>query len=59
MRQMTKIIIAHELLEEGINKSQIAKHLDVSRQTIIRWSQAIDMHGPNNFTIHYENYQSK
>ncbi len=42
---MTKIILAHELLEEGLNKSHIAKHLDVSRRTIIRWSQAIDSHG--------------
>ncbi len=39
---MTKIILAHDLLEEGINKSHIANHLDVSRRTIIRWSQAID-----------------
>ncbi len=33
---MTKIILAHELLKEGINKSHIVKHLDVSRRTIIR-----------------------
>lgn len=39
MRQMTKITIAWELLEQGIPKSHIAKHLSVSRQTIIRWSQ--------------------
>ena len=42
---MTKIILAHELLEVGLNKSHIAKHLDVSRRSIIRWSQAIDRHG--------------
>ena len=45
MRQMTKIILAHELLTEGISKSHIAKHLGVSRRTIIRWAQAIDRHG--------------
>jgi len=42
---MTKIILAHELLEEGVSKSHIAKHLDVSRRTIIRWSKAIEEHG--------------
>ena len=42
---MTKIILAHELLEEGISKNRIAKHLGVSRRTIIRWSQAIEEHG--------------
>ena len=33
---MTKIILAQELLEEGVSKSHIAKHLGVSRRTIIR-----------------------
>lgn len=42
---MTKIILANELLEAGISKSHIAKHLGVSRRTIIRWSQAIEEHG--------------
>ncbi|MBT3322708.1 MAG: transposase [Anaerolineae bacterium] len=42
---MTKIIIAYELLEEGVSKSHIAKHLGVSRRTIIRWAQAIEKHG--------------
>jgi len=41
---MTKITIAWELLEQGIAKSHIAKHLGVSRRTIIRWSQAIQEH---------------
>ena len=41
---MTKIFIAYELLEEGISKSHIAKHLGVSRRTIIRWAQAIEKH---------------
>ncbi|MDP2965134.1 MAG: helix-turn-helix domain-containing protein, partial [Pelolinea sp.] len=41
---MTKIVIAWELLEQGIPKSHIAKHLGVSRRTIIRWSQAIQEH---------------
>ena len=41
---MTKIILAYELLEEGIPKSHIAKHLGVSRRTIIRWAKAINHH---------------
>jgi len=55
MRQMTKITIAWELLEQGISKSHIAKHLGVSRRTIIRWSQAIQEHGSlQSFLGHYQ-----
>ena len=43
---MTKIILAYELLGEGVSKSHIAKHLGVSRRTIIRWSQAIEKRRP-------------
>jgi len=42
---MTKIIIAYELLKESVPKSHIAKHLGISRRTIIRWAQAIEKHG--------------
>ncbi len=42
---MTKIILAYELLEAGVSKSHVAKHLGVSRRTIIRWSQSIEEHG--------------
>jgi len=52
---MTKIILAHELLEEGINKSHIAKHLDVSRRTIIRMSQILDRH--SSLEAFLEDYQ--
>lgn len=41
---MTKIILAYELLEKDVSKSHIAKYLDVSRRTIIRWSQEIEKH---------------
>jgi transposase InsO family protein len=55
MRQMTKITIAWELLEQGIPKNHIAKHLGVSRRTIIRWSQAIQEHGDlHSFLDHYQ-----
>ena len=52
---MTKIILAHELLEEGVSKSHIAKHLGISRRTIIRWSQAIEKQG--NLEAFLEYYQ--
>ena len=39
---MTKIVLAHELLEAGVSKSHVAKHLGVTRRTIIRWSQATE-----------------
>jgi len=52
---MTKITIAWELLEQGIPKSHIAKHLGISRRTIIRWSQAIQAHGDlQSFLHHYQ-----
>ena len=47
MRQMTKIIPAFELLEQGISKAQVAERLDVSRRTVIRWAQAIEQSGSN------------
>jgi len=50
---MTKIVLAHELLEEGISKSHIAQHLGVSRRTIIRWSQAIEKHGSLDTFLEY------
>ena len=51
---MTKIILAHELLEAGVSKSHVAKHLGVTRRTIIRWSQAIEKYGSlDGFLEHY------
>ena len=51
---MTKIILAYELMEEGVSKSHIAKYLGVSRRTIIRWSQGIERHGSlGAFLLHY------
>lgn len=51
---MTKIILAHELLEAGVSKSHVAKHLGVTRRTIIRWSQAIEKHNSlDAFLEHY------
>jgi len=42
---MTKIILAYELLEQGISKASIAERLNVSRRTVIRWAQAIEQYG--------------
>jgi len=52
---MTKIILAHELLEQGISKTRIAQRLNVSRRTVIRWAQAIEQHGGlEAFLEHYQ-----
>ncbi len=51
---MTKIILAHELLEAGVSKSHVAKHLGVTRRTIIRGSQAIEKH--NSLDVFLEHY---
>jgi transposase len=52
---MTKIIIAHELLEQGISKRRIAHRLKVSRRTVIRWAQAIEQYG--SVETYLEHYQ--
>ena len=52
---MTKIILAHELLEQGISKTRIAEKLQVSRRTVIRWVQAIEQHG--DLATYLEYYQ--
>ena len=45
MRQKTKIILAHEIVEEDVSNRRIAKLLGVSRRTIIHGSQGIDTDG--------------
>ncbi|MGH2581492.1 MAG: integrase core domain-containing protein [Anaerolineales bacterium] len=52
---MTKIILAWELLEQGLPKAHVAKHLGVSRRTVIRWSQAFEQHG--SLTAFLDRYQ--
>ena len=39
MGQDTKIALAWELLEAGVPKGHIAKRLEISRRTVIRWGQ--------------------
>jgi transposase len=59
MRQMTKIILAHELLEAGVSKSHTAQHLGVSRRTVIRWSQAIEKQGSLDAFLEYYHQAKK
>jgi len=55
MRQETKISLAWELLEAGVPKSHIAQHLELSRRTVIRWSQAFEQAG--SLTAFLDGYQ--
>jgi transposase InsO family protein len=56
MRQLIKIMLTHEMLEQNVPKSHIAKHLEISRRTVIRWSQGIDKHGGvYQFLEHHKN----
>lgn len=52
---MTKIILAYELLEQGMSKAHVAERLDVSRRTVIRWVQAIEQSG--SLDSYLEQYQ--
>lgn len=56
---MTKIIVAHELLERGITQTRVAESLGISRRTVIRWLQAIREHGSREaFLEHYQQAKS-
>lgn len=52
---MTKIILAHELLEQGISQTCVAERLGIARRTVIRWAQAIEASG--NLEAFLERYQ--
>lgn len=52
---MTKIILAHELLEQGMPKTHIAERLKVARRTVIRWAQALEQSG--SLATYLEQYQ--
>ena len=45
MRQDTRIALAWELLEAGVPKGHIAKRLEISRRTVIRWAQGFQETG--------------
>lgn len=52
---MTKIILAYELLAQGMSKTHVAERLEVSRRTVIRWAQAIEQCG--SLDSYLEQYQ--
>ncbi len=54
MRQETKISLTWELLEARVPKSHIAKRLEVSRRTVIRWSQTFQQAG--SLTVFLDGY---
>lgn len=45
MEQKTKIILAWELHEQGVSNSQIAKRLEVNRETANRWIKGVQENG--------------
>ncbi len=42
VKQTSKIVLAWDLLQEGVPKGRIADHISVSRRTVIRWHQGIN-----------------
>jgi transposase InsO family protein len=56
---MTKVVLAHELLEQGITQASVAERLGISRRTVIRWAQATRAHGElEAFLEHYQQAKS-
>ena len=56
---MTKIILAHELLEAGLSQTCVAERLGICRRTVIRWARAIQEHGDlEAFLEHYQQAKS-
>lgn len=42
VRQISKIVLAWDLLEQGVPKGRVADYVGVHRRTIIRWHQSIE-----------------
>ncbi len=42
VKQTSKIVLAWDLLQQGVPKGRIAGHVNVHRRTIIRWHQSIN-----------------
>ena len=54
MKQIAKIALAWDLIQQGTPKGRIADHLGIHRRTIIRWHQGISQFGGlENFLDHY------
>lgn len=59
MEQKTKIVLAWELHEQGISNSQIARRLQVNRETVNRWISAIVAQGLLPFLEQYRCHTRK
>lgn len=56
---MTKIMLAHELLEQGLSQGVVAQRLGISRRTVLRWAQGIQQQGDlQSFLEHYQQAKS-
>jgi len=53
MEQRTKIVLSWELHEQGVSNSQIAKRLEVNRETVNRWISGVSQHGLLAFVENY------
>lgn len=42
MKQTSKICLAWDMRKQGVPQGRIAKHLDISRRTVIRWHKGIE-----------------
>ena len=54
MQQQTKIILAHELLTQGVPKTHIATQLGINRDTVRLWQKGIDEYGLGSFLDRYQ-----
>lgn len=55
MSNLTNIVLAWELYQEGLTKVKIASDLKKNRETIILWIQGIEKYGLNSFLERYQN----
>jgi len=53
MENTTKVVLAWELHQQKVAKTQIAKHLDKHRETVRLWIQGIEKKGLNDFLSQY------
>lgn len=55
MKQITKVVLAWELFEEGVPRNHIAKQLEIHRETVGIWITGIAEKGLKEFLDVYEN----
>ena len=54
MQQLTKILLAFELLTNGVPQTHIASQLGVNRDTVRLWLKGISCYGLDGFLEHYQ-----